>query len=110
MAGKPDLVLGPDELFEGRLIYGGGLRVEGGRLQGEATLAGDVTIESGSNVEAKVSGENLVIRGAVSGGAAARGKLELAAGAALTGDVEVSSLSVEEGATLNGRVSMRPRA
>ena len=86
-------------------MYEGGLKVQG-LLKGEARVTADIAIERGATVEARLDGENVSVRGRVTGDVSARGRLLIAGGASLSGDVNVARIVVEDGATFNGRVTM----
>ena len=99
------VTLGPRDSMIGTLRIEGDLRVLG-TLEGEVHASGDVAIESHAKVKATIEGSNVHITGNVTGNVTARGRLTLAGSGSLHGDVRVSKLAVEDGATLNGNVSM----
>jgi cytoskeletal protein CcmA (bactofilin family) len=99
------ITLGPKDRLIGTLTFEGDLTV-GGTVEGELQATGDVAIEGGSNVRAEIAGNNVVVQGQVTGNVTARGRLSLSGSGSLQGDVRVSKLTVEDGATLNGNVSM----
>jgi len=57
-------------------------------------------------VKAQIAGDNISVQGTVTGNVTARGRLSLSGSGSLHGDVRVAKLTVEDGATLNGNVSM----
>ena len=67
----------------------------------------DVTVDSGANIQAAIEGANVNVRGQVTGNVSARKRLTLGGSGRLNGDVRVSRLTVEDGATLNGNVTMQ---
>jgi len=90
-------------------IVGQGLRIiSKGTLQVDGDITGDVVgseviIGEKGRVTGIVSGESVVVRGEVAG--TIRGmKVVLQSGAKVEGDVHHQSLSVEQGAYLDGRV------
>lgn len=99
------LILGPRDTLEGKLSVEGDLKLQG-KVTGELKASGDIQVEAGANVDASLDGRNVSVRGQVNGTVNARKKLVLAGGGRLNGDVRVSRLTVEDGATLNGNVSM----
>lgn len=99
------VVLGPRDSLVGRLTVEGDLRIQG-TVEGEIKVSGDVQIDPDSNITATVDGRNVTIRGSVSGNVTASQKLVLAGNGVVSGDVRVARLAVEDGATLNGNVSM----
>jgi len=98
--------LGPRDVLQGRLDIQGDLKV-GGNVEGELKASGDVTIDPGATIQASVEGSNVSVRGQVTGNVTARRRLTLGGSGHLNGDVRVGRLTVEDGATLNGNVTMQ---
>ena len=98
--------LGPRDILQGRLEIQGDLKVAG-TVEGDLKASGDVTVDSGANVQAAVEGANVSVRGQVTGNVTARKRLTLGGSGRLNGDVKVGRLTVEDGATLNGNVTMQ---
>ena len=98
--------LGPRDILQGRLEIQGDLKVAG-TVEGDLKASGDVTVDSGANVQAAVEGANISVRGQVTGNVTARKRLTLGGSGRLNGDVKVGRLTVEDGATLNGNVTMQ---
>lgn len=99
--------LGPRDILQGRLEIQGDLKIAG-NVEGDLKASGDVTIDSTANIQAAIEGANVSVRGQVSGNVTARKRLTLGGSGRLNGDVKVSRLTVEDGATLNGNVTMAP--
>ncbi len=105
--GGPNSVrLGPRDSLIGKLVISGDLHVQG-TVEGELTASGDIQVDQSANVKASLEGRNVTVQGQVQGNVTARRRLTLSGNGALNGDVRVSRLSVEDGATLNGNVSMQ---
>jgi cytoskeletal protein CcmA (bactofilin family) len=100
------VTLGPRDILQGRLEIQGELRVAG-QVEGDLKASGDVTIESGATIQAAIEGANISVRGQVTGNVTARKRLTLGGSGRLNGDVRVGRLTVEDGATLNGNVTMQ---
>ncbi len=98
--------LGPRDILQGRLEIQGDLRIAG-NVEGDLKASGDVTVDSGANIQAAIEGANVSVRGNVTGNVTARKRLTLGGSGRLNGDVRVSRLTVEDGATLNGNVTMQ---
>src|ERR1700737_876772 len=94
------ITLGPRDKLIGSLTFDGDLTVAG-KMEGEVHATGDVAVENGSTVKAPVQGTG-------PGNVSARGRLSLSGSGSLHGDVRVTKLTVEDGATLNGNVQMGP--
>ena len=105
MAPPNEIRLGRNDSLEGKLVYEGGLRVQG-TLRGEASVTLDILIDREATAEARLEGNNVAVRGRVRGDVVARGRLLLAPSAVLDGNVTVARIAIENGATLNGRVTM----
>ncbi len=97
--------LGPRDILQGRLEIQGDLRIAG-NVEGDLKASGDVTVDSGANIQAAIEGANVSVRGQVTGNVTAKRRLTLGGSGRLNGDVKVGRLTVEDGATLNGNVTM----
>jgi cytoskeletal protein CcmA (bactofilin family) len=97
--------LGPRDILQGRLEIQGDLKVAG-TVEGDLKASGDITVDSTATIQAAIEGANVSVRGQVTGNVTARRRLTLAGAGHLNGDVRVGRLTVEDGATLNGNVSM----
>jgi cytoskeletal protein CcmA (bactofilin family) len=100
------VTLGPRDILQGRLEVQGELRIAG-YVEGDLKASGDIIIDAGATIQAAIEGANVSVRGQVTGNVTARKRLTLAGSGRLNGDVRVSRLSVEDGATLNGNVTMQ---
>src|SRR5256712_2134429 len=97
--------LGPRDILQGRLEIQGDLKIAG-NVEGDLKASGDVTIDSTASIQAAIEGANVNVRGQVTGNVTAKKRLTLGGSGRLNGDVRVSRLTVEDGATLNGNVTM----
>lgn len=97
--------LGADDRLEGKLIIRSDLVVHGS-VEGEVITTGDITVEAGGQVKARLECRNLSIRGRVEGDVSAQQRLRLAGSGYLQGNIRVAKLHVEDGATFNGSISM----
>ena len=98
--------LGPRDSLNGRLEIQGDLRIAG-NVEGELKASGDVSVGEGANIQASIEGGNVSVRGQVTGNVTAKKRLTLGGSGRLNGDVKVARLTVEDGATLNGNVTMQ---
>jgi cytoskeletal protein CcmA (bactofilin family) len=96
---KNVVTLGPRDSLNGRLDIQGDLKVAG-NVEGELKA-------SGSTIQASIEGANVSVRGQVTGNVTAKKRLTLGGSGRLNGDVKVARLTVEDGATLNGNVTMQ---
>ena len=97
--------LGPRDVLQGRLEIQGDLKIQG-NVEGELKATGDITIDSTAAIQASIEGSNVNVRGQVTGNVTAKRRLTLGGSGRLNGDVKVARLTVEDGATLNGNVTM----
>ena len=100
------IVLGPRDSLVGKLTVDGDVRVLG-NLEGELVASGDVHVEG--TVKAGIEARNVSVRGQVTGDVTAKERLLLSGSGSLDGNVKIARLSIEDGATLNGNVTMTPR-
>ncbi|MDP2789912.1 MAG: polymer-forming cytoskeletal protein [bacterium] len=100
-----DTVIGAAVKVEGNFVGEGNVIVEG-QLQGTLKTKHNVMIGSGAIVKANVEAQDVHLAGELHGNVKVSGKLVLATTAKLNGNIEAASLTVEEGATLNGKCVM----
>lgn len=101
-----ETVIGPSVKVEGDFIGEGDIVVEG-TVVGNLKTNGNLRVGPQAEVTAEVSAANAFIAGKVTGDVSIAGVLEIAASASISGDVACSTVSIEAGATLNGKISMR---
>ena len=99
------VTLGPRDRLVGQLYIEGDLHVSG-TVEGEVEATGNVEVAEGATVKATLSGRDVGISGQVNGTVTASKKLVVSRSGSLNGDVRVSSLAIQDGATFNGNVSM----
>jgi cytoskeletal protein CcmA (bactofilin family) len=103
-AGGP-IVLGPNDSLKGSLRTDSGVTI-GGAVEGEIIAGGDVIVEASATVVAAIEGRNVDIRGQVKGNVTSTKRLSLSGSGSLHGDASAARLKVDDGATLNGSISM----
>ncbi len=92
--------------FEGKLTFRDTVRIDG-KFRGEITSENTLVIGDTGEIEATVRSNNVVVSGTVVGNIFAAQKLTLHKSAKVEGDIEASSIVMEEGAHMNGRISMK---
>src|SRR5688572_6741924 len=95
--------IGTDAEFEG-ILSGKDAQVLG-RFKGEVLVTGKLSIGEGARVDAKVTADVVEIAGSFKGNLTTR-SLILLEKARVDGGVEAKSLSVRDGAVLNGAVNV----
>ena len=103
MARMAATVVDTDADFEGTL-KGKDAQVLG-RFKGEIAIAGRLAVGEGAKVEARVTADTVEIGGAFKGEVHARAVILLEK-ARVDGDLQAKSLSVRDGAVLNGSVNV----
>jgi cytoskeletal protein CcmA (bactofilin family) len=96
-------ILGRGARVRGRVSGDGDLRVEG-QVEGDVRVSGDLAIEEGASVTGDIEAAAVVIGGALTGDVAARGAVAIRAGAHVVGDLAGSEVSMDEGASFEGRI------
>jgi cytoskeletal protein CcmA (bactofilin family) len=92
--------------FEGKLSFKDTVRIDG-HFRGEIASENTLIVGEAGEVEAAIKSRTVVVSGTVNGPIEASSQLVLHKTAVVNGDVETGSLVVEDGAVLNGRISMR---
>jgi len=92
--------------FEGKLSFKDTVRIDG-HFRGEISSENTLIVGESGEIEASIRSRTVVVSGTVHGNIHAARQLVLHKTAVVDGDVEASSLVVEDGAVLNGRISMR---
>ena len=99
------IVLGPNDSLKGTLRTDNSITIHGD-VEGEIVAGGDVVVESSATVVSSIEARNVDIRGQVTGDVRSSQRLSLSGSGKLHGDASAARLVVEDGATLNGSISM----
>jgi len=89
----------------GQLSFQGAARIDG-KVDGEVTCQGTLTIGEEAEVKAKLTGQVVVIRGKVEGNVLAKERIELLAPARLIGNISAPRLIITDGVVFDGDCSM----
>jgi cytoskeletal protein CcmA (bactofilin family) len=100
---RAESILGRGARVRGRVSGDGDLRVEGS-VEGDVRVSGQLAIEEGGSVTGDVEAAVVVIGGALTGDVAASGAVAVRAGARVVGDLAGAEVSLEEGASFEGRI------
>jgi cytoskeletal protein CcmA (bactofilin family) len=103
------VVLGPRDSLIGTLSVDGDVHIEG-RLEGEVSATGEVSVHSTGTARAQIAARDIVINGTVDGSAVAQHGVSIGETAIITGEVRSARLRVDEGATVNATISMNSDA
>jgi len=99
------VVLGPRDSLIGTLSVDGDVRIEG-RLEGEVSATGEVSVHATGTARAQIAAHDIVINGTVDGSAVAQHGVSIGETAIITGEVRSARLRVDEGARVNATITM----
>ena len=108
-------VIGRGAFVRGRINGSGDLEIQG-RVEGDVTVSGEVSIESSGLVGADISARRIVVRGAVKGNLTADDLVSIESGAKVVGDLKAPRIVIASGGLVRGQVqtgaagASRPRA
>lgn len=108
-------VIGRAAFVRGRVNGSGDLEIAG-RVEGDVTITGEVTVEAGGLVAANISARRITVRGAVKGDLVADEALVLDSGARVVGDLRAPRIAIAPGGLVRGHVqtgaagAAKPRA
>lgn len=97
--------LGPGSQFEGKLVFNEIVRLDGA-FRGEITSHDTLIVGDSADIQADVQVGTLILSGRFKGNVKAKTRVELRSPAQVDGTIETPSLSVQEGVTLNGTITM----
>ncbi len=99
-----DTLIGPKARFVGDLVFEGTLRIDG-TLEGTIKAGNDaqLILSESARVKGEIEVPNVKIHGTIEGNVRAAKSLVIGATGRVTGDLEYVQLSIQEGASVNGR-------
>jgi cytoskeletal protein CcmA (bactofilin family) len=98
--------VGKSTSIKGELSGDEDLEIEG-RVEGSVRVPEhQITVGEGGTVTADVDGKSVVVVGTISGSVTAGDRVEVLEGGVVHGDIKTVRLVVQDGATINGNVSM----
>jgi len=101
----PATIIGKDFTITGD-IKGSGSIVISGQVKGNSEIDGLVELTSTAVWEGNIHADDVVIGGAVNGDVSARGNLEIKGSARILGNVSGTSVSVAQGAMIDGTMKV----
>ena len=96
-------VIASDLTIEGKIVGSGHVRIAG-RFKGDVQVDGNLTIESGANLDGQVRAQVVTVAGDLKGNIENAKRVELQEGGVITGDVKAGSLTVAAGSRMRGQV------
>ena len=104
-----DTIIAPGVKVEGDFVSQGNIVIDG-EVIGSLKTEQDLLVGEGAKISASVSAANAKISGVIHGNIKVKERLELTATSKIIGDIKAKVLTVEAGATLNGKLAMGDEA
>lgn len=105
--GRPvgfDTVVGSNTSFEGSFVSSGNVRMDG-QFAGSLEISGNILVGESADIHADINARNISIAGTVRGNIAGA-KVQLLRTGRIWGDISASALTTEEGAFIDGKITM----
>jgi cytoskeletal protein CcmA (bactofilin family) len=96
-------VIASDLTIEGKIVGAGHVRIAG-RFKGDVHVDGNLTIDSGANLEGQVRAHVVTVGGELKGNIDNAKRVELLETGIISGDVKAGSLTVAAGSRMRGQV------
>lgn len=101
--GADEAVVGESTRVRGRVVGEGNLRVLG-EIEGDIALEGTLSVAEGGTVSANVQATAAFVEGTIDGDIDASEGVTIAASGRVNGVIRAAGLTIEEGASISGRV------
>ena len=89
----------------GDFVFKGDVRIDGS-IEGKIDCQKTVTIGPTAKIDAQIQAESVYIAGEVSGDIVARREIKLHKSACVSGDMRTAGIVIEQGARVDGRISI----
>jgi cytoskeletal protein CcmA (bactofilin family) len=96
-------VLGSGVSIEGKMEGDGDIRIAG-KFKGDIHIKGNLNIQRGAHLTAKINADAVTIEGEVEGTVVASGQVTLSESAQVVGDLKAKTLAVSAGSRMRGNV------
>lgn len=100
---RKESVFGPGVTVEGKIEGDADVRIAG-KFKGDIHIKGDLNVEKGAHLTAKINAETVTIAGELEGNVVAGAEIRLLESGQVTGDVKAKSLTVAAGSRMRGNV------
>jgi cytoskeletal protein CcmA (bactofilin family) len=100
---RHESVFGVGVTIEGKIEGNTNVRIAG-KFKGDIQIRGDLNVERGAHVTAKIGAVNVILGGEVNGNITASGQVKLTESGQMTGDLKASTLTVAAGSRMRGHV------
>lgn len=102
-SGHKESVFGAGVTIEGKIEGDADVRIAG-KFKGDIQIKGDLSVEKGAHLAAKITAANVTLGGEVDGNVNASGQVKLLETGQMTGDLKASTLTVAAGSRMRGHV------
>lgn len=99
-----ETVIGTGCTIEGKLVNNGNIRLDG-TFTGTLEITGNVLVGETAQIKADINAKNISIAGSVRGNVNGK-KVQLLRTGRVWGDISATALTTEEGAFIDGKISM----
>ncbi|MBU0636645.1 MAG: polymer-forming cytoskeletal protein [Patescibacteria group bacterium] len=100
-----ETIIGPSVKVKGDFHGTGNIIIEG-IVEGNLKTNGNLQVGNKAKITANIEAKEAKISGEIRGNIKINGYLEITTAAKFFGDIETSSLSIEQGAIINGKITM----
>jgi cytoskeletal protein CcmA (bactofilin family) len=100
---RRESVFGPGVTIEGKIEGDADLRIAG-KFKGDIQIKGDLNIEKGAHLTAKINAATVTVAGELEGNIVASSQVRLLESGQLTGDLKATTLTVAAGSRMRGHV------
>jgi cytoskeletal protein CcmA (bactofilin family) len=100
---RQESVFGPGVTIEGKIEGDADVRIAG-KFKGDVHIKGNLNIEKGAHLAAKISAETVTIEGELEGNVVANSQIKLLESGQVIGDLKSATLTVAPGARMRGNV------
>ena len=100
---RHESVLGSGVSIEGKMEGDGDVRIAG-KFKGDIQIKGNLNIQKGAHLTAKINADAVTIEGEVEGTVVASGQVTLSESGQVVGDLKARTLSVSAGSRMRGNV------
>lgn len=99
-----ETVLGANSTMEGKLSSSTNVRLDG-TFKGTLEITGNILVGETAKIEADINAKNISVAGAVRGNISGK-KVQLLRTGRVWGDIRAAALTTEEGAFIDGKITM----
>jgi cytoskeletal protein CcmA (bactofilin family) len=100
---RQESFLGSGVTIEGKMEGSGDVRIAG-KFKGDIQIKGNLNIQKGAHLAAKINAEAITIEGELEGTVVASGQVTLAESGQVIGDLKAKTLAVAAGSRMRGNV------